>query len=83
MMAVSTEWIFFYHPIDFYLSRILLLCNLIPLNVGPHLQFDCWRSVGMVEVCRRLSSIETMLLRLKKATNRDVRYNYVTGPVSL
>lgn len=46
--ALMAERISFHQREDFYLSRIPLLCNLIPLNVGPHSGFDYWRSVGEV-----------------------------------
>lgn len=81
--VVSMKWISFDLPIDFYLSRIPLLCNLIPLNVGPHLQFDYRRRVGKGAVNWRWNSIKLLLLRLKRVMNRDVRYNYVAGLVWL
>jgi hypothetical protein len=82
MVASTSKWISSDQPIDFYLSRILLLCNLIPLNVGPHLQFDYRRRVGK-EVSWRWSSIKLLLLRWKRAMNKDVAYNYGARPVSL
>lgn len=82
MTAASTwKWIFSYQPIDFYLSRILLLCNLIPLNVGPRSQFDYRRRVGKVEVSWRWHSMKFVPFRSEKAMNKDVGYNYVAGPV--